>query len=237
MWRNTMGDCLTPSARAARTWSLERWASIEPRSRRAKIGISTTAMATMTVHWLGRGASAAIETASSSDGIESMTSTDAHHERVDPAAERPGDDAQGHAADEAEDGGEDADDEGLAAADQQAREHVAAAAVRAEREAGLRAGNRVALWSDLVQEQPGSGVVRGDPRGEKIASTMNSRVTAAPMRKMGSRRSRRHALAMRETPAESSTAPASLTARSSTTVPTLVEPARSASSSIRCFLR
>ncbi len=32
-------------------------------------------MATMTVHWLGRGARAAIETASSSDGIESMTST------------------------------------------------------------------------------------------------------------------------------------------------------------------
>ena len=75
MCRKTMALCLTPRARAASTWSLRRWASIEPRSRRAKIGTCTVAMAMMTVHCDGFGASAAIETASSSEGIDSMTST------------------------------------------------------------------------------------------------------------------------------------------------------------------
>ena len=68
MWRKTTARGLTPRARAARTWSLARCASIDPRSSRAKIGICTTAMAMMTVVWLGLAAIAAIETARSSAG-------------------------------------------------------------------------------------------------------------------------------------------------------------------------
>ena len=161
MWRNTMGDCLTPSARAARTWSLVRWASIDPRSSRAKIGISTTAMATMTVHWLGRGASAAIETASSSDGIDSMTSTvRITNESIQPP-NAPAMMPERHAADEAEAVAKTPTIRVWRAADQQAREHVAAAAVRAEREAGLGAGG---AWSPCPGCEPGQWGLRG--RGE-----------------------------------------------------------------------
>ena len=56
----------------------------------------------------------------------------------------------------------------------QAGEQVAAAAVGAEREAGLGAGDGVALRPDLVEQQPGSGVVRARCSGAKIASRMNS---------------------------------------------------------------
>ena len=96
----------TPSARAASTWSLDRWASIEPRSSRANTGIWTTAIAMITVHWLGWRASAAIESASSSDGIESSTSTTRMTNGVDGAAERTGQDAEHEAADQADDGGQ-----------------------------------------------------------------------------------------------------------------------------------
>ncbi len=75
MWRKMIGLGFTPSARAASTWSLTRWASNEPRSSRAKIGTWITAIAMITVHWLGLDASAAIEKASSSPGIDSITST------------------------------------------------------------------------------------------------------------------------------------------------------------------
>ena len=160
-------DCLTPSARAASTWSLERWASIEPRSSRAKIGICDDRDG-------DDDRPLARPRGQRRDRDRQQQRRDREHARrpmritnesIQPP-NAPASDAQRHAADEAEHGGEDADDEGLAAADQQAREHVAAAAVRAEREAGLRAGDGVALWSDLVQEQPGSGVVRGDHGGE-----------------------------------------------------------------------
>ena len=49
MCRKTIGARLTPSARAASTWSDSRWASIEPRSSRAKIGTCTIATAMITV--------------------------------------------------------------------------------------------------------------------------------------------------------------------------------------------
>jgi hypothetical protein len=74
MCRNTIVFSLTPSARAANTWSVLRWASIEPRSSRAKIGTLTMATAVITVHWLGLAASAAMEIASSSDGTDSRMS-------------------------------------------------------------------------------------------------------------------------------------------------------------------
>ncbi len=59
-------------------------------------------MAMITVHWLALAARAAIEKASSSDGIESMTSTIAHDDRVDPPAEGAAGDAEGEPPDEAE---------------------------------------------------------------------------------------------------------------------------------------
>ncbi len=74
MCRSTTAGRFTPSAVAATTWSLCRWASIEPRSSRAKIGTPTIATAMITVVCDGLAASAATEIASSRLGIASSTS-------------------------------------------------------------------------------------------------------------------------------------------------------------------
>ena len=59
-------------------------------------------MAMITVHWLGWRASAAIDRASSSDGIESSTSTTRMTKASMAAAEGPGEDAEHQAADQAD---------------------------------------------------------------------------------------------------------------------------------------
>ena len=166
MWRNTIACCLTPSERAARTWSLVRWASIEPRSRRAKIGTWTTAIATISVHWLGVRASEAMVKARSSDGDRQHHVDDAHDERVDPAADRARERAEHEPADEAEERGTDTHHQGLATADDQTRQQVATAVVAAERVTRLRSWHRVGLGPHLVEKRTGGGVPRRDPRGD-----------------------------------------------------------------------
>ena len=75
MCRNTIGPRLTPSARAASTWSDSRWASICPRSSRANTGICGIATAMITLVRFGLVNSTPIEIASSRLGMDSMTST------------------------------------------------------------------------------------------------------------------------------------------------------------------
>ncbi len=87
----------------------------------------------------------------------------AHDEGVHPAAEGPGQRAEGHAADQADDRGADAHDQRLLRPHEQSGEQVTAAVVGTEREAGLRPGDRVGLLAHLVQEQALGRVVRGDP--------------------------------------------------------------------------
>ena len=166
MCRKTIGRCLTPSARAASTWSLSRWASIEPRSSRAKIGICTTATAKMTVHWLGWLASAAMVIASSRMGMRQHHVDDPHQDGVDPAAERAGQDAEDSPPMPARSGSpDDADEERLPGADDQPGEQVASPASR--RRAGNRDGRpAIGLGGDLVDQQlarsPGScGAIHG----------------------------------------------------------------------------
>src|SRR5690606_24071165 len=75
MCRNTIVLRLTPSAVAASTWSLSRCASIAPRNSRANTGTLTMPTAMITVHWLLRANSAAMDTARISAGSDNRTST------------------------------------------------------------------------------------------------------------------------------------------------------------------
>ena len=141
-------------------------------------------MATMTVHWLGRGASAAIETASSSDGIESMTSTvRITNESIQPPnapAMMPS-----------------------VMPPMKPKTVAKTPTMRVWRLPTSRRESmsrpRLSAPSGKPASGPGMGLLCGRTlsrrspavgscgamRGEKIASTMNSRVTAAPMRKIG----------------------------------------------------
>ncbi len=233
MCRKTIARWLTPRARAARTWSLERWESIEPRSSRAKIGTCTAATAMMTVSWLGRAAIAAIENASSSEGIESSTSTT----RMTRASTQP---------------------PNAPARMPRVRPPVrpkTVATTPTMRVCWLptrRRESRSRPTSSVPSGKPGCGPGTGldcgrtwsmsrpaagswgAMNGETIARTTKSRVIVAPMRKTGLRRSRCHALAMSETPGFSSTLPASRTAVPAP--PPALEAARESMRSLRRFI-
>ena len=112
-------------------------------------------MAMMTVHWLGRDARAAIETASSSEGIDSMTSTMRITSESTQPLKAPARIAERQTARQAEQRGEDTDDQGLAAADDEPRQDVTTRGVGAQGEAGLGPGDRVGLGPHLVEEQSG----------------------------------------------------------------------------------
>ena len=199
MCRKTIADCFTPRARAARTWSLLRTASMEPRSSRAKIGICTIAMAMMTVIWLGRGASAAIDMASSSDGMESITSTTrmtnestqppkapASVPRVSPPI-RPSTVAPTPTM-------------SVCWAPTSSRESRSRPRLSAPSgKPGSGRGIGLVCWRTLSSSRPCVGSC-GAIHGEISARTTKARVMAAPTRKTGLRRSRRKALAMSETP-------------------------------------
>ena len=142
-------------------------------------------------------ARAAIETASSSDGIDSITSTSAHDERRRPSRRTRRRWCRASARRRSPKRvAQHADDEGLPAADDEAGEDVAAAGSAPRGSPGWRARDgvrsavapgRAAGW------QPGRAARCS---GEKIASRTNSAVMAAPRRKTGLRRSRRQALAI-----------------------------------------
>ncbi len=120
----------------------------------------------MTVTWLGFGARAAMETASSSDGIESMTSTARMTNESTQPPRAPASVPSVMPPTSPPTRREDTDDEGLAAADDEPGEQVAPDRVGPEREAGLRSGDRVGLLAHLVEEQARGRVVRRDERGE-----------------------------------------------------------------------
>ena len=91
----------------------------------------------------------------------------------------------------------------------------------------------------LSSSRPAAGSW-GAIHGEMIAKTTKTSVMAAPTRKTGSRRSRRQALAMSETPGASSTVPASSTTSTAAGCRAVPLAARgpaelAASSSMRCL--
>ena len=136
---------------------------------------------------------------------------DAHDDRVDPAAEGAGERAEDQPADQADHGGEDTDDEGLASADEEARQEVPARPCH--RRAGSRAGpaGPGCVWGRTWSSRGCAAGSCGAIHGPKTARTTKSRVMAAPTRKMGLRRSRAHALAMSDWPSPPATRPASAT--------------------------
>ena len=195
-----MSRCLTPSARAASTWSLSRWASIEPRSSRAKIGTLTMATAKMTVHWLDRLAIATRRDRQQQAGQGQHHVGEPHQDDVDPAAEGAGERAEEHAERSGRSGWRARRREGLPGAVDHAGEEVPAERVGAEREAGAGAGDVVhgqRSWSARRSAAPGRAAraaARRSPPGRR-APTMT-----APTMATGLRRSRRSASRTRLTP-------------------------------------
>ena len=110
---------------------------------------------------------------------------DPHHHGVHPAAERAGQQAQDQPADQPDQGGEDADQQGLPAPDDHPGEQVAALGVAAEREPGLRRGDgvaghaevwpieqlgsRVVRWRSTARRRPAAGTARRSPRRPRTA--------------------------------------------------------------------
>ena len=124
---------------------------------------------------------------------------DAHHDGVHPAAERTGEQAEEHAADQAEQGGHDTDQQGLPGRQHHPGEQVAAQEVAPPREAGLRRRERflAALTWPRSSWAAGSWVASS---GANRASRRNRATITAPVQNTGDTRIRRQASISSETP-------------------------------------
>ena len=153
----------TPTARAASTKSFSRWASTDPRNRRAKIGTFTTPIAIITCSSPGP-SSATMPIAIRKPGDREHDVDEPHQHAVDPAAEEAGDGPDERAERQADRHRDDADQQRQAGAVEDPRQLVAPEVVDAEQVVQRRAGTAALVDQRQVLD---ARVVRREERGEE----------------------------------------------------------------------